>query len=507
MPENPHDTDLEQRRKLLEERRRMLEQRRLEISRARPGAGPAEAPPPPGKPSPTSVPAVPPPPPKPEAGRVEPTKAPTGPPPKQGPPPAPPKAAAKPPEPPPPAARPTPKQVEKAPEKPKAKAPEKPEPKPSVAEPVPPRALERPTAGAKPEVAKAAAPPKRSPLPLIIGGGVVALAVIIGLVVTLSGKKAGETARIGQAQAESLRVVQAAHAQQDSMTRALELQASTAVTALRERLAEADRLQAANRAKADYDKANDYLEEAVQLTSQGNHELALQRAQSAIEHIDSAIDRSRRIQEREDLANKDRDEALAKLQGDVAALQESISVLKTSGGSALAGVQVQQLEQIVGKARQFADAGNLDGAQEQVSYAYDMASKVRFAVTDGKRQQAEAERRLAERRTQAVQDSVKKAQADSAQRTQPPTKAVATKTVIPVYPRPAMLAGISGTVEIEFEVGIDGRARDFKIVKSLGAGCDESAVDALKQWEFRPATQGGKPVPTRMRIPMVFKKP
>ena len=37
------------------------------------------------------------------------------------------------------------------------------------------------------------------------------------------------------------------------------------------------------------------------------------------------------------------------------------------------------------------------------------------------------------------------------------------------------------------------------------AGCDEMAVDAVKQTKFNPGKQKGKPVKVQVTIPIVFK--
>ncbi|MBN1424382.1 energy transducer TonB [Candidatus Fermentibacteria bacterium] len=332
------------------------------------------------------------------------------------------------------------------------------------------------------------------------------VAIGVGIAIMLSGQKAEQAQELEQAFVDSVKVAERAQAAVDSVRLAAAQNAAAAVQTLRDRFSQADLLQAGKRAKADYDRANEYLEEAVRLAAAGDANDAERQAQLGLERIDSAIDRSGKIQEREELAQKDRDQALARLRTEVGALQESLSVLQTNRGPAFAAAQMQQLQQIVEKASQMADAGNLNDAQDQVSYAYDMTSKVRLAIGDGLRQEEEAKRLLEQRRAQAAKDSIERAKIDSTQLALPPTRPVITKQVSPVYPRAAEAAGISGTVEVEFEVGIDGRARDFKVVKSLGAGCDESAVDALKQWEFKPATQGGKPVPVRISFPIVFKR-
>ena len=69
----------------------------------------------------------------------------------------------------------------------------------------------------------------------------------------------------------------------------------------------------------------------------------------------------------------------------------------------------------------------------------------------------------------------------------------------------AKQAGIKGIVTVEFTIGEDGKSRDFKIIEGLPAGCDDAAIDAIRNSQFEPATQGGQPVATRMRLNISFK--
>lgn len=73
------------------------------------------------------------------------------------------------------------------------------------------------------------------------------------------------------------------------------------------------------------------------------------------------------------------------------------------------------------------------------------------------------------------------------------------------YPHKAVRNGVDGKVFIEFVVDRHGHITQMKIVKGIGAGCDEEAmrVMALTNWE--PGRQRGKPVNVRMVIPIFFK--
>jgi protein TonB len=73
------------------------------------------------------------------------------------------------------------------------------------------------------------------------------------------------------------------------------------------------------------------------------------------------------------------------------------------------------------------------------------------------------------------------------------------------YPRKAKLAGIEGTVLVQFIVATDGSVKDAKILRGIGGGCDKEALRVVKELEFEPGRQRGKAVPVRMSIPVIFK--
>ncbi|HXO42515.1 MAG TPA: energy transducer TonB, partial [Thermoanaerobaculia bacterium] len=78
--------------------------------------------------------------------------------------------------------------------------------------------------------------------------------------------------------------------------------------------------------------------------------------------------------------------------------------------------------------------------------------------------------------------------------------------VQPVYPEDALRAGLEGLVVLEAIVDERGRVgHDIKVVRSLGHGCDEAAVAAVRQWRFRPATRNGKPIKVRRIFPILFR--
>ena len=81
------------------------------------------------------------------------------------------------------------------------------------------------------------------------------------------------------------------------------------------------------------------------------------------------------------------------------------------------------------------------------------------------------------------------------------------KKVDPQYPESARLTHQEGLVVLEATIGIDGKAKDIRVVKVInlnGLGCEESAIQALKASQFTPAMSGKAMVTQRLRIPYRF---
>ena len=64
---------------------------------------------------------------------------------------------------------------------------------------------------------------------------------------------------------------------------------------------------------------------------------------------------------------------------------------------------------------------------------------------------------------------------------------------------------IEGEVVLEIIVRNDGSVGDVKMLKRLGAGLDERAVQAVKQWRFAPARRLGSPVDVVVEVAVEFK--
>jgi TonB family protein len=55
------------------------------------------------------------------------------------------------------------------------------------------------------------------------------------------------------------------------------------------------------------------------------------------------------------------------------------------------------------------------------------------------------------------------------------------------------------------EIGQDGIARNMKVVRGLGLGLDERALQAISQWHFKPGTKDGQPVTVMATIEVNFR--
>jgi TonB family protein len=77
--------------------------------------------------------------------------------------------------------------------------------------------------------------------------------------------------------------------------------------------------------------------------------------------------------------------------------------------------------------------------------------------------------------------------------------------VDPEYSEQARKSKYQGTVVLNLIVQRDGTVRDIRVVTSLGMGLDEKAIEAVKQWRFRPGQKGGQAVDVSAIIEVTFR--
>ena len=73
------------------------------------------------------------------------------------------------------------------------------------------------------------------------------------------------------------------------------------------------------------------------------------------------------------------------------------------------------------------------------------------------------------------------------------------------YPLQAKTLGVQGVVYVQSIINEKGKIEDPKVVKKLGAGCDEEALRVLKKSKFKPGYDKGKPVKVRFTLPIFFR--
>ena len=79
-------------------------------------------------------------------------------------------------------------------------------------------------------------------------------------------------------------------------------------------------------------------------------------------------------------------------------------------------------------------------------------------------------------------------------------------TTPPRYPRSAQQKGITGYVEIEAQIGRDGRVRSAKVIKSEPPEIfDDSALRAYKQWRYCPLAEEAPDYPDPVKVKLSFE--
>ena len=77
--------------------------------------------------------------------------------------------------------------------------------------------------------------------------------------------------------------------------------------------------------------------------------------------------------------------------------------------------------------------------------------------------------------------------------------------VEPEFSEEARKAKFSGDVQVYLVVDTEGRPTRIRVARGVGMGLDEKAVEAVRQYKFKPAMQNGKPVPVDLYIDVNFQ--
>ena len=81
------------------------------------------------------------------------------------------------------------------------------------------------------------------------------------------------------------------------------------------------------------------------------------------------------------------------------------------------------------------------------------------------------------------------------------------KEVKPRYTEAALRRKVQGVVELTAVILKDGNVGDTTVKRSLDEDLDQEAINAAKQWRFKPGTKDGEPVNVQVFIELTFTLP
>ena len=85
------------------------------------------------------------------------------------------------------------------------------------------------------------------------------------------------------------------------------------------------------------------------------------------------------------------------------------------------------------------------------------------------------------------------------------SKPVVLYQVDPEFSEEARKAKFSGSVYVYLWVGTDGKPSHVRVIRGVGMGLDEKAVEAVRQYRFQPAMKDGKPVQVDLYVNVNFE--
>ena len=80
-----------------------------------------------------------------------------------------------------------------------------------------------------------------------------------------------------------------------------------------------------------------------------------------------------------------------------------------------------------------------------------------------------------------------------------------TKKVNPRYPKEAFDAKITGLISLETTIGVDGKVTNVRPLTTGDAALIKAAVDAVKQWVYKPTKINGMYVEVMTIVQVNFK--
>ncbi len=75
----------------------------------------------------------------------------------------------------------------------------------------------------------------------------------------------------------------------------------------------------------------------------------------------------------------------------------------------------------------------------------------------------------------------------------------------PEFSEEARKAKVAGNVLVYLQVDANGRPAHVRVLRGIGLGLDEKAIEAVRQYKFKPAMENGHPVPVEMNVEVNFQ--
>jgi TonB family protein len=176
-----------------------------------------------------------------------------------------------------------------------------------------------------------------------------------------------------------------------------------------------------------------------------------------------------------------------------------------------------RLEVLIGKDGRVRKVHALNGAVNTIPAAMDVARNWTYkpTVVNGKPVEVATQ-------VDAIFDGVKPASAASGKAKSAAPKIAAAAAPPPAPPSPiiapvpitkveasftpeARQAGYNGSVLVTLTVDEKGTPQNVKVAEAAPYGLSEKALDAVRQWKFKPAMQDGKPIASQARVRVQFK--
>ena len=86
----------------------------------------------------------------------------------------------------------------------------------------------------------------------------------------------------------------------------------------------------------------------------------------------------------------------------------------------------------------------------------------------------------------------------------PDTPPVPVRTPPPDYPTQLKRDGVSGMVVVNVVIDEDGKVADVEVRKSTNVEFEKPALDAVKNWRFKPGKKEGNAIRCKVALPLKF---